>query len=181
MGERREMFAAWGVLEDAARSINLAVSADEDHWRVHWAGSLALLRAAGHVLHKVDENRSEAHRKCSKDWWQRWNPEGGTEGKPNIFSDFIEAERNLILKQYKFRFDPADRLGHVFSCSGERIFLRDGTPLLSRNLERFVITDGAYAGRDGRELLREARRWWADQLSELDARVAALRSAGDST
>jgi hypothetical protein len=173
------MLAAWAVLEDAARSINLAVNADGDHWRVHWAGSLALLRAVGHVLQKVDSKRPGSHRKCVEEWWEKWRPTMGTEARPNIFADFIEEERNLILKEYEFRFDPAERPGYVLSRSGNRVWLRDGTPLVGRNLERFVITGGAFADRDGRELLRESEHWWAAQLSDLDARVVALRSIGD--
>ena len=93
MVEQRKMLAAWAVLEDAARSISLAVNADEDHWRVHWAGSLALLRAVGHVLQNVDESRSDAHKKCSKEWWKRWNPTGGTE------DEVVQSEEGEIGEQ----------------------------------------------------------------------------------
>ncbi|GAA0595856.1 hypothetical protein GCM10009416_37770 [Craurococcus roseus] len=179
MVERKEALAAWAVLEDAARSVDLAVNADEDHWRVHWAGSLALLRAVGHVLRKVDRERSESHRKCGDEWWKRWDPKKGTEAKPNLFADFIETERNLVLKQYEFRFDPAERHGILFLRSSDKLLTRDGKLLFTRSLERFVITDGAFKDRDGRELLRESHRWWAAQLSEIDARIGALHSTGD--
>jgi len=174
-----ELPAAFAVLEDCERSVTLAAHAEDDLWRVYWASSLALLRAVGHVLAKVDAERSSENKRYVEEWWARWNPRGGTERKPNIFADFIESERNLILKQYQFRIDPSERRGKILvSTTGGVLRGSSGASLTSAQRDRFVITDGPFKDKDGRGLLRESITWWSTQLGDIEARIARHRASG---
>ena len=68
-------------------------------FRLRWAGLVALLRAVGHVLDKVDGKASPEARAAIRTAWaahQPPNPAGA------IFWSFIEHERDNILKQYTF-------------------------------------------------------------------------------
>jgi hypothetical protein len=84
----------------------LEAQRDLARWRVHWAGALALLRAVGHVLHKVDGADPKTRRliDIAYDRWKAHRKENA------IFWEFIEQERNDILKEYRFNLHPLDHV-----------------------------------------------------------------------
>ena len=91
--------AARQVLADCVIALEM-LEAEQDlvRWRVHWAGALALLRAVGHVLHKVDGADPKVRRQIDIAY-RRWKSQR-TENA--VFLEFIEQERNNILKEYRF-------------------------------------------------------------------------------
>src|SRR5262245_54808259 len=72
-------------------------------WRVHWVACLTLLRAVGHILDKVDGETDARYRAVVTAKWDDWHADKRATG---IFWDFIEAERNNLLKEYKFGVEP---------------------------------------------------------------------------
>jgi hypothetical protein len=60
---------------------------------------LALLRAVGHALKNEDAARSIYLRDAVEVAWKRWKTDLYSS---QIFYGFIEAERNTLLKQYRF-------------------------------------------------------------------------------
>jgi len=71
------------------------------HWQVQWIGGLALLRSVGHVLHKVDSAQSESHQKAISTLWNSWKVDKCMHW---IFWEFVERERNNILKEFEMGF-----------------------------------------------------------------------------
>jgi hypothetical protein len=69
--------------------------------RVAWVSIVTLLRAVGHVLYKVD---AKADADVAYVIEQKWNALKRTRPKPEILWEFIESERNSIVKQYEFGF-----------------------------------------------------------------------------
>ncbi len=86
------------VLEDAKEASKELpeyggqTSPDNSTVRRRWIAVMALLRAVGHVLHKVDGNTNEFLRKAVNEKWQ---------DRPIIFTEFIEKYRNAVLKRYE--------------------------------------------------------------------------------
>lgn len=74
----------------------------EDRWRVHWAGAVALIRAVGHVLDKVD-GEAASSRSAASAAFLKWK---GADPRHAIFREFIEFERNNILKRYESNVHP---------------------------------------------------------------------------
>ncbi|WP_197486827.1 hypothetical protein [Rhizobium bangladeshense] len=111
---------------------------DDEHpeWRMMWLSQVTLLRVIGHVLAKVDVETSTLHKRAINDMWAKWKVERGHNW---IFWDFIEDERNNLLKAYQFGVE-VDEKG-----------------LFHDTLDM-----------DGHQLLREAIYWWRDQLEELE-------------
>ena len=63
--------------------------------KLFWFAALAMLRAIGHVLHKVDaDERGNNFRDVLDKRFKLWKQDP-------IFTDFIERERNNILKEYQ--------------------------------------------------------------------------------
>ncbi len=84
------------VLDDCRRALALADEVrDELDFRVHWVALLALLRAVGHVLAKVDAASSPAMQTAVDDRWEEWRR---NRREHRIFWEFIEVERNSVLK-----------------------------------------------------------------------------------
>src|SRR5450759_1169232 len=86
------------VLSDARDALSdLADGVSGSEWRRRWVTAVVLLRAVGHVLDKVDAESSPAMCRAIAEAW-RGLP--ASKPEPRIFWDFIDAERNNVLKEY---------------------------------------------------------------------------------
>jgi len=114
---------------------------DDEHpeWRLHWVAGIALLRTIGHVLVKADAPLSQTHKRAVDSLWADWK-DNATDNA--IFWNFIETERNNLLKTYTF--------GATLKQDGESFIVR--------------YTDGE----DALQLYREAVYWWRHQLNRLE-------------
>jgi hypothetical protein len=108
-------------------------------WRFYWVAGIALLRTVGHVLAKVDANSSAMRSQAIGALWRKFQSDREAHW---IFWEFIEKERNNLLKTYS---------------SGAR-FVRDGEAA-------YVEFEG---GEDAFQLFRQAVYWWRHQLMELE-------------
>lgn len=137
------------VLEDAyeaARRLSERLDKGEP-WQIEWVATVALLRAVGHVLHKVDARRSADSREAVAAAYARWK----TEPEHAIFRDFIENERNNVLKRYRLgEHAPA----YLLQEDGSRILLEDGSDALLLETPDFGPVQAAL-------------RWWDEQLAAL--------------
>lgn len=144
-------------------------------WRVHWAGAVALLRAVGHVLEKVD-GTSEELKKLVREAYQSWKDDRETHA---IFWEFIANERNNILKEYNFNINPLEEIGIVYEMTstnietGEPVQISD-IAILDENIYRPSL-EGYRVGDDVRDIYSDAVDWWELQLSQIDAAAKLLR------
>lgn len=166
--------AAREVLSDCRVALEmLQAETDPDRWRVHWAGSVALLRAVGHVLLNVDQpananlavNATAAHRR-----WRSSDPAHA------VYRKFILEERNSILKEYRSKVHPlADvpvvvRLTLINPKTGEISYF-DQPADFEENLFRPLV-EGYGEGEDARDVFEEALSWWERELSAIEAACA---------
>lgn len=143
------------VLEDCRVALAWAEDARSDQeFRVRWVALVALLRAVGHVLDKVDGARGSAWRSAVSALWNEWQRD---RAKHAIFWDFVEAERNSVLKTYEVGVVVGD----------VEVVDKDGaTHTLDECLFK-PIEEGPFAGEDGRDVASEAISWWETQLSRV--------------
>jgi len=120
---------------------------DHEHpeWRMHWVFGVVMLRTVGHVLAKVDSRKSGAHKRLIQDFWNRWKADRAENW---VFWEFIEDERNNILKAYEF-----------------------GVEIDEHGLWH------ARLGEDGVQLLRESTYWWRLQLESIEIALVANAEA----
>src|SRR5690606_31195555 len=71
----------------------LQETSDLDVYRRRWVTVVTLLRAVGNVLESIDGERSRLHKHVIA---ARWD-----EGKPEIFTRFIDATRSDTIKEYR--------------------------------------------------------------------------------
>ena len=131
-------------------------------WRLNWVLAVVLLRAVGHVLDKVDGAADPSVRRYARKLHKSWRT-----GDANaIFRDFIERERNSILKEYTFDVTegPVPIVAYLQNHDG---FDTIRQFLIEENVYR-PMDEGAYFGEDGRTLVDEAIEWWTRQLDEID-------------
>lgn len=157
----------YGPIEEGAES------------RVIYAASVTLLRSVGHVLHKVDCKR---HPEISDEVAIRFKRWKRGELKDQIFTEFIEKERNLILKEYAPNWNPDNEV----KCKFRMPYLASGRSEKSKQLSEaiharladktfsaIVMPDGPFAGMGFDELLTKAMRWWGRELSEIESHLEA--------
>lgn len=137
-------------------------------WRPRWAGLVALLRAVGHVLDKVDGAHSPEARQAIADAWNDMK-------ESRIFRQFIEEERNNVLKAYEF--GPAMNItirpgtAHLNLATGETY----SSPSGPTTVDAFMRS-GGFEGQDPLTLCRDAIEFWRVHLDKID-RLIAHRSA----
>lgn len=148
----QQTLKAWSPLWDCVSILfqfqnSDVADGDEElpEWRIYWVAGLALLRTVGHVLAKVDAKTSPNHADAISALWKGLQEDRGGAA---IFWDFIERERNNLLKTYAF---------------GARLALDD-------DQNAYVEFED---GLDAFELFREAVYWWRHHLIALERELAA--------
>jgi hypothetical protein len=151
------------VLNDCRLALaHLENEPDQSNWRIHWVAAVTLLRIVGHVLDKVDGRENSQLRLAARRLYEEWK----TGAEHQIFREFIDNERNNILKEYQFGVSegPIEILLSGETQSGPM-------PLqvvqISENIYR-PMQDGVYAGEDGRTLIEDSIEWWEQQLSQIE-------------
>lgn len=165
------------VLEDCRLALQLLEDeTDLRKWRLHWVAAIALIRAVGHVLDKVD-GRSPAIRVASRAAYKRWT---GDAPEHEVFREFIEKERNTILKEYDFNLHPGEEVHVAIPATFRRV--SDGMIVeaatvfpLDQNIYR-PLMDGFREGEDARDVLSEAVEWWETELTAIERSVNSLGS-----
>lgn len=137
-------------------------------WRLQWITAIVLIRAVGHVLAKVDGAANPLVKEVADELYRGWirpHPDG------TIFKDFIEDERNNILKEYEFGISegPVPIALTLRDPSTGALVQQQG--FIGENMYR-PMWSGAFEGEDGRTLLDEAILWWEEQLNIVDREVA---------
>lgn len=170
--------ASRDVLADCRLALDMLQDVTEpDRWRVHWAGAVALLRAVGHVLLNVNQPADQVVAKAGKAAHRRWKSDDPAH---LIYRDFIEDERNNILKEYRSKVHPLDtvdvavRLTLQNPETGEINYVDQVMPL-DKNLFR-PMTEGYGKGEDARDVYKEAIDWWERELNAIDAAAAPNRT-----
>lgn len=167
------------VLEDCRLALSLLEEeTDFQCWRIHWAAAVALIRAVGHVLDKVD-GTDPIIKKVAAAFFQRWKSD---DPEHEIFREFIERERNNLLKEYHSDVHPLGKVSVAVEITAQPISGGDPVKLghvaeIGDNIYRPLL-DGPWEGTDARDVLTEAIEWWKRQLDRIDREVAKKRRTG---
>ena len=86
-----------------------------------------------------------------------WDELKHSKPAPAIFWQFIETERNNIVKEYE-----------IGAGQGVTVYLGQTRPADNH----YLINVGPYQGREQREVLAEAIAWWEEYLANIDKRAA---------
>ena len=148
----------------ALRDLELAselldIEESEKRFRLLWVSAISLVRGVGHVLDKVDSKRSPELKQAISKKYASWK---NAPKENKIFFEFIESERNSLLKEYEFGFlsGPIEIIATPENESfniGENLFL--------------PMSEGVYAGEDCRDVLGEAIAWWNLQLHQIESAI----------
>jgi hypothetical protein len=157
------------VLDDCRLALQLLEDeTDLRRWRFHWVAAITLIRAVGHVLDKVD-GKSPAVKAGARAAYARWT---ANTPEHQIFREFIERERNTILKEYEFNLHPGETVEVAIPVKLQR--LSDGALIeaatvfpLDNNIYRPLL-DGFRETDDARDVLSDAIQWWENELDAIE-------------
>ena len=127
-------------------------------WRVIWVATVALLRAVGHVLAKADAPKDAALQRVVDEKWKALN---ASKPSPAIFWEFIETERNALLKTY-------ETMARTSVVAGGG---KSGRP----NAYDYRIGSGPFAGRDQRDVVEDAIAFWEQYLLDIETRCRTAK------
>jgi hypothetical protein len=163
-------YAARQVLGDCRLALTmLEEETDLARWRIHWAAAVALIRAVGHVLDNVD-GEDPVTKQLASAAFRTWK---GQSPEHEIFREFIEKERNSILKEYRFSHHPLEEVQVAVAYTlqnpetGEEMQGGDVFPM-GDNIYRPLL-DGFREGDDARDVFSDAIDWWHAQLEGIEA------------
>lgn len=146
--------------------------------RISWFSIVALLRAVGHVLDKVDRESSPNLKRAISEKWAALNQ---SRPDPQIFWGFIEWERNRFLKNYEhgisrtFTIEAGEFRGARTWVTQDVANSRGGSISIPGAEYSSSLTDGPFAGRHERDVALEAHDWWKRYLDEVDALADSYR------
>jgi hypothetical protein len=127
---------------------------DFSEWKVGWAGICSLLKSSLHLMRYKDA-KSCLPDVIRQNMIEKWNDVRLKKSDHPLFWEFIDRERNNILKQYQF-------------SASEAIVKADGSIVPRRGLlymmgedekSTLMIKGGHYDGRQALEVAEEAARW----------------------
>lgn len=155
------------VLRDCEAALDdLRVGASGLRWTTRWVAAVALLRAVGHVLDKVDAQTAGPIGDAVR---YEYAALKATKPDPAIFWEFIERERNNILKVYQFAAKQNVTLRPATVCVDRKTGEARSDASGSTEYQH-VMSSGPFAGRDPRDLVGEAIGWWRQYLDRVDMR-----------
>ena len=160
------MLSAEVVLKDFESAMRLAYIEDKkDRFKLYWVAAISLARTIGHVLHKVDSEISNEHKKVISARYEAWK---ANREEHKIFWEFIENERNNLLKEYEFGF-LAETHTLVVVDTGEEFDL---------DWQQYCpMTCGAYQGEDCRIILEDVASWWLKEISLIKSELPPNKSS----
>jgi hypothetical protein len=137
-----------------------------DDAKIFWFASLAMLRSIGHVLHKVDaKTYGTAFADQLKTRYEQWKQEP-------VFADFIERERNIILKEYDSSLEVQSTTedDYLLLENGGRLLLEDGGSIIigTTTITTLIKARGVFAGSSPLTVLSDALAWWDQELSHFE-------------
>ena len=164
-------------------------------WVLIWAGTIALLRAVGHTLDKEDGARDARLQKEQRSWWEKLKH---TKPDPAIFWDFIERDRNKLLKEAELTVEQsaevfiqgasatalAGNLGRrqeppqsqpISSIYATRTGQEDPRTPPPSAIYSYRMNSSPFIRQDPRDLVRDAIEWWEKQLSDIEQKATAAR------
>jgi len=139
-------------------------------WKVEYVGVCALLRAAIHLI-QID-SKSCHSKSVTEELKREWQLIKSEKDKHAIYWEFINKERNSILKEYQW-----GSYKQYFDESGDPILAKDLSLLTmfgGGNTSDLRIRGGPFDGRETLEVLAEAANWVEGRIS------SALSRAGYS-
>lgn len=142
------MLKAQETLNQVWNAIKSLETGNHMDWQALWIAAITGLRSTGHVLHKVDAKTSKQAEEVIATKWLKWKSD-----KESWFCDFIEPERNRLLKEGK----------GLPKCNVQSFGVNDEIIRLNLTLDN---------GDDGIYVLKQATAWLQGELDEISAIIS---------
>jgi hypothetical protein len=152
------------VLADCRAALaEFETASDANTRRLRWVALVTLLRAVGHVLDGIDKFSGDDRLRHAID------NEFKTRRDQPIFSNFITAERNSVLKEYNFTPHVSVQVVAVYAKpTTETDESGADAPLMYRLESATVLGGGHFQGFELVHLARKAIEFWVEYLNAVE-------------
>lgn len=136
-------------------------------WKIHWVAACSLLRTS--IALFVHDARICVSKDLAAGFSSRWKEIKANAHQHAIYWDFLHAERNNILHEYRWSAYSLylDREGKVANPPPSLLVL-----LSDEYVSTLRIRSGRYSGRQAIDVIKEARDWVEEQI------LVSIRSVG---
>lgn len=163
------------VIEDcrlATIQLDKAEKEENSHIIINWLTCLTLLRAVGHVLNKVDTPNFPTYKSIFESTYLDHKNDP-------IFTDFINKERNQILKEYTAYLENEVSIhnesvriitedGDLITTENEHNIIAEQTESIKRY---FIKSDGFGKGLLLHQVVSKAISWWETYIAEIKIKI----------
>lgn len=141
--------------------------------RLSWLTCVVLLRSVGYILKQIDEKSADIQLKpIFKSVFEKYRND-------LIYMEFIEKDRHLMLKEYKFMFhlEETEKVKDISMAfqDGTQMLFQDGSEMLfntSERIKRYFLKTGTF---DEKEILsdvvQKAIYWWETYIDDLKVEI----------
>lgn len=123
---------------------------------------LSMLRSVGHVLDKVDAG-TPARKRWLDERWSCWKREP-------IFREFIDFERNRLLKEFRGGIDPRHPAIVAKAAVADPLYPAGASLVVAVDVGQLQAADGTAL----LDRLREAVAYWRRNVAEAEAAFGRL-------
>ena len=165
-------FLAETVIDDCKLALKeLEIAEKENNFdtiRIRWLTCLVLNRAIGHVLNKVDTPDFEEHKSIFIGAFSKHKYD-------KIFTEFIEYERNEIIKKYTAYIENEVSINEenirIITEGGDCLITENGHNIITEQTESikryFIKSDGFGKDLLLHQVVFEAITWWETLITEI--------------
>jgi hypothetical protein len=159
---------AHAVLADCEAAFIELKAATQETLRRRWFTTIALLRAVGHVLHKVDGEGSPELGAAVK---KHFDDLKARKPEPRIFWGFIEKERNDVMKLYQFSVRGNQTIGVQPGTIGTITSPFGTTYAPESRFDVWPLIAGSFAGEQPFDVVQQAIDFWREGLDKIERAV----------
>jgi hypothetical protein len=127
-----------------------------------------LLRSVGHILER-ESKANKSFETAVKQWWKGLKHR---KPKPESFWQFMEDERNIVLKEGQLRAGQSVAItlvgAAVIALAGDQVAPPPPPQKSPEAIYSYHMNDGPFYGRDPHELVAEAITWWRMELQAIE-------------
>lgn len=165
--------ASYKCFQDGARAVSMLeeeLGASKlllSDWKIHWVAACSLLRTS--IALFAYDARICVSKELAAGFSSRWKEIKANAHQHAIYWDFLHAERNNILHEYKWSAYSLhlDLDGKIANPPPSLLLL-----LSDKYVSTLRIRSGRYSGRQAIDVIKEARDWVEEQILE------TIRSVG---
>lgn len=163
VGDVDKFHAVLNDCKNAAEKLRVSVKGSQD-FKHNWILSVVLLQISKDVIHHHVFSDAIEKKEMAKSIWE----EEIKNGHPSIYLEFVNAERNRIVHEYKIGWSYKPQRNAILT-RGTAVLVRGSSIMTVSRPEEFQFDIPPYTNRDPVSLVDEAINWLDNVVRRIES------------